>query len=224
MLRRLACLLIAVAVPLSAMAAQATLGGTSVNLPAPRGFCELSDDNASDHRMLTILGDALAKSGNKLLSQAVDCQQLDDWHSNKRQLIDDYSQYQTPLSTIDGPPSETIKQTCATLRSEGDKIAANQTPDIKARMEAAVKNLKLNENIFLGVLAEDPNACYGGTVQQLHTEVGTEKTQLTLFAVTAVKNKTMFAYRFAVYMGSATVENTLAKLKDNVDALYAANK
>lgn len=190
--RRVACLMFTAAVTSSAMAAQATIGGVSFSLPPPAGFCELSDANASDHRLLTADDEVLAKGGNKLLSFTADCQQLADWRESKRQLLDAFSQYQMPFSTINMPPSETIQQTCATLRAEGDKILANQTPDMKARMEAAVKNVRLNQNSFLGVLAEDSNACYAGTIQQLHTEAGTEKTQLALFAITIVKNKSIF--------------------------------
>jgi hypothetical protein len=205
------------------MAGQASMGDVSVNLPPPAGFCELSDRNESDARMLSIVGKLLTDSGNKLLSMAADCGQLAAWRSRRRQLLDDYSQYQTSLALLSQPPSETIQQTCATLRAEGNKIVSNEMPDLKARVEAALKKVKLNQTTFIGVLAEEPRGCYAGLIQQIHTEAGIDKTQLSLFAVTAVKNRTVFVYRFMLHTGSDTVVSGLAKLKKDVAAFHAAN-
>lgn len=60
--RRVACLMFTAAVTSSAMAAQATIGGVSFSLPPPAGFCELSDANASDHRLLTADGECWPKA------------------------------------------------------------------------------------------------------------------------------------------------------------------
>src|SRR5215472_7619884 len=105
-----------------ALGGQARMGDVSINLPPPAGFCELSDTNKSDARMLSIVGGLLTQSGNKLLSMSADCGQLDGWRTARRQLLDDYAQYQTSLALIDKAPPETIEQTCATLRTEGNKI------------------------------------------------------------------------------------------------------
>jgi hypothetical protein len=207
-----------------AMAAQATMGDVSIALPAPAGFCDMSDSNPSDNRMITIVTDLVGKSGNKLLGMSADCRQLDDWRAGKRQLLDDFAQYQAVAAIINSPPSETIPQSCATLRAEGNKIVSNQMPDVKERVEEALKNVKMDETRFIGVLSEDPNACYGGLIQQLHSEAGTDKTQLNLFAVTIIKNRNIFAYRFSVYNGPDSVTDALAKLKDDVASLYATNK
>jgi hypothetical protein len=207
----------------NAIAGSATIGNVSVNLPPPLNFCELSVNNASDKRMITTLTDLLAKSGNKLLVMSADCRQLAEWHTGKRQLLDDFAQYQTPIAGIDKPPTETIQQTCATLRAEGDKILSNQMPDIKKRVEATLNKIKIGQSSYLGVLAEDPNACYAGILQKIHTEVNTDKTQVTVFAIAMVKNKSVFVYRFTVYTGSNSIDATLVRLKSNVAALYAAN-
>ena len=95
-----------------ALGGQASLGDVSINLPPPAGFCEMAATDPSDKRMLTIVGDLLTKSGNKLLSMSADCGQLASWRTARRKLLDDYAQYQMSLALIDKPPSETIKQTC----------------------------------------------------------------------------------------------------------------
>jgi hypothetical protein len=206
-----------------AMGGQASMGSVSVNFPPPARFCELSDTHPSDKHMLSVVGGLLTQSGNKLLSMSADCKQLSDWRSGRRKLLDDYAQYQASLSMIDKTPAETIGQTCATLREEGNKIVSEEMPELKARVEAALKRVKVNQTTFIGVLAEEPRACYAGLVQQIHTGAGTDKTQLSLFAVTAVKDRTVFVYRFTVHTGSNSVIGALAKLKNDVAALYAAN-
>jgi hypothetical protein len=208
----------------NALAAQANIGGVAIALPPPGGFCELSESNESDKRMITTLSGLLEKSGNKLLSMSADCRQLSDWHTGKRQLLDDYAQYQTPIASMDKPPSETVAQTCTTLRDEGNKILANQLPDIKKRVESTLSKIKMNEASFLGVLREDADACYAGIVQKIHTEANTDKTQITVFAISIVKNKSVFTYRFAVYRGPQTVDAVLGKMKADVGGLIGANR
>ena len=160
----------------SAVAAQATMGGVSINLPSPPDFCELSESNSSDKRMLTTVGDLITKSGNKLLGFSADCGQLRDWRASKRRYLDDYAQYQAEISSLDKPPRETSQQTCAYLRAEGDKIIAKEIPDVNARVEAALKNTKINETTFIGVLEEDPNVCFAGLIQQIRLSDGTDNT------------------------------------------------
>ena len=213
-----------VAAASSALAGQGTIGSVSVVLPPPGGFCDMDESNTSDKRMITTLTELLGKSGNKFLGMSADCRQLADWHSGKRQLLDDYAQYQTPIAGMDKPATETVAQTCAVLRAEGEKILANQLPDIKARVESTLKQIKMNETNFLGVLAEDPDACYAALIQKIRTEAGTDKTQVTMFAVTIIKDRTVFVYRFAVYANANSVNAVLAKIKVDVAALIAANR
>jgi hypothetical protein len=171
--------------------------------------------------MLTVIGELVTKVGNKLLVMSANCKQLAEWRTRKRPLLDDFAQYQTPTS--DSPPAETVAQTCATLRAQGAEITSKQEPDIKANIERALKNVKLNETRFIGILAEDPGACYGGLLQKLHTEVGTDKVQLTVFATTIVRNRSHFVYRMAVYANSGSVDRALGALKVNVAAFLNAN-
>ena len=216
--------LILAAASSGALAAEANIGGVSVALPPPGGFCELNESNASDKRMITVLGGLLEKSGNKLLVMSADCKQLSEWHTGKRQLLDDYGQYQTPIASMGTPPSETVAETCTTLRKQGEQILANQLPDIKKRVEATMSKIKMNETSFLGVLGEEANACYAGLVQKIHTEANTDKTQITTFAISTIKDKSVFTYRFSVYQNPQSVDASLRKIKVDVAALLAANR
>ena len=137
MLSRLVFVAVLATAATGAIAADAVLGGVSIKLPPPKGFCEMSASNPADKRMVTTVGDLVGKAGNKLLVMSADCRQLADWRGDKRPLLDDYAQYQTPTAQMDqlvASPEATIKETCATLRTQGSEMTANQFPDVKARI------------------------------------------------------------------------------------------
>ena len=203
-------------------AAQASVQGVAINLPVPAEFCELTSTNPTDKRMLDTLGDAVAKSrGNVLLAMAADCQQLADWRAGRR-LLGDYGQYQAPPNAAAN--EETFKETCAALRTQGGQTLSNVKKDLKARMEEAVRQTKVNDQRLVGFLGEDPMACYVALVQKLKAEDGTEVTQLAVLAITSVKDRFLFVNRYAPYVNADTVGDTLEKLKATIAELQAANR
>src|SRR5262249_38285932 len=138
-----------------AWAAETTIGGVSIKLPAPAGFCELSADQPLDNRALTTLGALLETGGSRLLGVSADCQQLADWRAGKR-LLEDYAQFQTIIARMDqgvASPRAYIHEMCATLRARGNEINTALAPNIKSKMEAAVPNSKVTSQEFAGVLA-----------------------------------------------------------------------
>jgi hypothetical protein len=203
-------------------AAQATVQGVAINLPVPAGFCELSASNAADKRMLDTVGDLVAKSrGNQLLAMSADCQQLTEWRTGRR-LLGDYGQYQAPPNAAAN--EETFKETCAALRTQGGQTLSNVKKDLKGRMEESVKQMKVNDQRFAGFLGEDPTACYVALLQKLKAEDGTEVTQLTVLAITSVKDRFLFVNRYAPYVNADTVNDTLTKLKATIASLLEANR
>jgi hypothetical protein len=210
-----------------AMAADAVLGGVSIKLPPPDGFCELAASYPADNRALTAVGKVLESGGNKLLGMSADCRQLADWRIGQRNFLDDYGQYQTPIAQMDqlvSSPRTMVSDTCAGMQTAGKAIADSLTPSLQSIIEHAVKTVKMNSMSFAGVLAEDQTACYAAEVQNLTTETGTEKIQLGLLGVTVVKNKSVYAYRFSIYTPSVDVKGQLAKLQSAVASLQVANK
>lgn len=207
----------------SAAAKEVRIGSTTITLPSPEKYCEMTDKEPADARVLKQIGDLVAGTQNELLSVSADCSQLDPWRVAKLPALDDYVQYQTPMSTKDSdmPRAAAVKGFCANLRTEGEK-----TPDIadlNARMETALKGVKFNETSFLGVLAEDADACYYGLMQKLKTEVGDEKTQVTVAATTVVKGKVVYYNLYTVYGGAGTLGEALSRHQRNIPALLAAN-
>jgi hypothetical protein len=203
-------------------AAQGNVQGVTINLPVPVGFCELSSSNPNDQRLLDTIGEALAKAhGNQLLAMSADCQQLTDWRTG-RGLLGDFGQYQAPR--IAAANEETFRQTCAALRTQGGATVSNLKKDLKSKMEDAVRDLKVNEQRFVGFLGEEPTACYVALLQKLKGKEGADVTELTVLAFAMVRDRFLFVNRSAPYVGADTVGATLEKLKATVAALKAANQ
>jgi hypothetical protein len=155
---------------------------------------------------------------DELLAVSADCGQLEAWRASKLPALDDHAQYQTPIPAKDPyyPRAPSVKQFCANARAQGEKTAAGATPDLNTRLEVAIKGAKYNETSFLGVLAEDDDACYFGQLLKMRTEIGTEKNQVTIFATALVKGKILYYNLYTVYRGPDTVPAALARHQRNV--------
>jgi hypothetical protein len=210
----------------SGVAKDAQIGSAALTLPSPPGYCELSEQQPADARLIHVIGDLVAGAHNELLALSADCGQLDAWRAGKLSTLDDYAQYQTLVADIDvtSPRAESVKEICAAVRTEGEKSIAEAAPDLNARVNAAVKGVKVNEMGFLGVLAEDADACYFGIKMKARTEGGgAEELQLMISAATVVKGKIVFYNLYTLYHDAGTVTATLARHRRNVPALLAAN-
>jgi hypothetical protein len=207
-----------------AQAGPAKIGQTTIALTLPAGYCEIDATKNPDKRLYDTVR-AVLPASNTLLLMMGDCAELDAWHTGKRKTLDSQAQYQT-LTRMMGDetvPTELIKQTCEALRAQGDKILADQIPDIQARAERELKQIKVGEGRFLGVVGEEPLACYAAILQKLTAEDKTEKTIVVLYATTVIKGKLLYYYLFAPFTGEGTMPGLLTKHKDNVAKLLAAN-
>ena len=144
---------------LPCQAKEAKIGEASITLTVPAGQCELDPKQPGDARMLQVTEGALTGVGNRLLGFYADCKQLTDWRTGKRPLLEDFAQYQTLIAAADAPapaaPEETIRQFCSDQRQQGEKAMSGLAPDIKARIEEAVRGVTVNQMRFLGVVAEE---------------------------------------------------------------------
>src|SRR5579871_350564 len=189
----------------SAVAKEAQIGSATLTLPSPPGYCELTDQEPSDARVIKEVGNLVAGAQNELVSMMADCSQLEAWRAAKLPALDDYVQYQTPMGTKDSnlTRAASVKGFCANMRTEGEKRMPGVVSDLNARFEKAYKGAKFNEASFLGVLAEDDDACYYGLLMKLRTEIGDEKTQVTVAATTVVKGKVVYYNLYTAYRDGA---------------------
>jgi hypothetical protein len=208
----------------AAAAKDARIGATSLNLPPPAGYCDLTEQQPSDARMIKVVGDLLA-GRNELLAMSADCRQLQNWRAGRQPVLDDYAQYQTLIAAKDANLSraDAVKRSCAQIRAEGEKMAAGGAQEVNKRLEAVLKEIKINESRLVGVLAEDADACYFALLQKMKTEAGADKTQLIMTAATIIKGKILYYYLYTLYKDAGTVNTALDHHKTNVTAVLKAN-
>jgi hypothetical protein len=226
MLSRFTFVLIAIlAVTTPSLAKDVQVGSVTITMPPPPGFCDADEKNPYDADLIKAIGGLLAQYRINLLSVAAECSQLADWRSGKAATLDDYVQYQAQIASnaprIDR--AEFLKQVCEKVGAQAGGIIADKFPDIKARMEEAVKGAKFNENQFIGVFKSGPEACYFGMVQKLQTDAGKEKTQVAVSTVTIVKGKVINYNLYTVYRDAGTVTAAFARHERNVSAFLLAN-
>jgi len=225
---RLAVALLVALVSLPCLAKEASVGQTSITLTTPSGQCELDPNQPGDAARLQSTESALAGVGNRLLAFYADCKQLGDWRAGKRRQFEDFAQYQMTVATIDAPapaaPEEALKELCSHLRQEGERTMSGLASDIKTRVEQIVRGVTINQMRFLGVVAEEPGACYAAMVQRLKGEGGKDMTIVAVYATMFIKGKVVHYYLYSPYRSAQTVTGLLARHKANVAALLAANK
>jgi hypothetical protein len=201
-----------------AMTAEATIGDVSVNLPPPKGFCELTEQERLDKLVLVTMAEKMAKAASKLLGITADCRQLADWHANKRTGLADMVEYWTLASKVDKwtPPSA-IDALCAVTRAGDGKPAPKTEQDIRTLFEHAAAEGPV------GVIAEVPGICYTASLK-LNSGDKVPTTQVTYHAYTVVRNKWVAVSRLMPYPGAEQATNGLTLSKADAAALIAANR
>ncbi|MBO0753995.1 MAG: hypothetical protein J2P53_17885, partial [Bradyrhizobiaceae bacterium] len=195
----------------------------ALTLPPPAGFCALTRQQPADAAALDTMSGILKGVQTALLGMSADCGQLEAFRSHNR-LVADFARYQSPVFNWDSKSSraEWVKAHCASLRAEAVKSLAGVTAEVNARMAAAKSQARVNEMIPLGVVAEDPDACYTGVLQAL-TEGGTKRTQVGVSASTVLKGRIVNYILFTDYRDADTLRVALDHHKRNVAALLVAN-
>jgi len=212
----------------AAFAKDTRVGNVSLQLPPPQGYCEMDRATGpSDVKMMDAVDGMLKPTGNRLLAISADCTQLNDWRAGKRKLLDNLAQYQALVATESSDQSaqaaDVIKQACAEMRAQGEKMVTDMEPDVRARADQVLKTVKVNEMRFLGVIAEEPTICYAAMLQKFKAETGAEKTQATVFATTVLKGKIVYFYLFVLSESGSTVTDALALDKAQMAKVKAAN-
>jgi hypothetical protein len=209
----------------SGIAKDVRISSTTVTLPPPDGYCELNAEYPLDARTIKVIGDLVAGMQSELLTISTDCSHIEAWRSGKQRILGDNAQYQTPNAARENvfPRAESVREACASYRAEGDRELAKIGPDLTSRLDAAIHGVKFNQPQFLGVLAEDPDACYFGMLMKARTPDG-EVVQAIVSATTVVKGKVIIYNLYGLYDDASTLTDMLARHRSsNIPALLAAN-
>lgn len=201
-----------------------TIDGVTVTLVPPPGFCELDPAQHNDARMLAAIEGMLKGTNNKVLLAGADCGELTEWRDARRPYIDHLVQYQTlhEYDYVANRPD--IHAVCEAMRAQGEQMASDDLPRVRARTEEIMKNAKFNESKFLGVLGEEPDACYAALLQKLVSAAGAAKEQVNAFFTGLLRGKYVYMYLTAPYADGNTVVELTAQLKAQLARLRTDNR
>jgi hypothetical protein len=224
-IRFTATLLAAAITSVCAVAADMKIGEVAIRLPPPDRYCELDAAVGSDAARIGPVHATLNKAGVRLLAMSAACAELRAWRLDRTKDLDHWAEYQTAIRLEGAPlpdtPDKVVRRYCAQMRA-----AANQSVpaiDPSERSEEASSMVALDQRIYLGVVAEEPLACFGATVRKIKTEAGAEKIQVGITASAIIKGKVVLYHLFAPYTSRDTVRELLRAHRENVSRLKHAN-
>lgn len=203
-----------------------SVGGREIVLVTDRDQCQLERNHPSDRRVYDLVERGLAGQ-NELLLIAADCEQIGPWRSGKRPTLDDFTQVQVGLAyrtrDLTGREVETAQEICKSLRQHGDAVITGPMNAVRERFNQMSDAVKLNETQFIGVVHEDPEACYASLVQRVRTERGTDKIILCVYAHVVVRGRLLYIYRYTEGESFASMVRLTDLLRKSVQAHLDAN-
>lgn len=204
-----------------------SIGGREVILVIDPDQCELDRNHPSDKRVYDLVERGLAGQ-NELLLAAADCDQIGPWRSGQRPTLDDFTQVQIGLvhrsRDLTGREVETANEICTALRKQGDAIVTGPMNAVRDRFNKVSDTVKINQVQFVGVVREDPEACYASLLQRVRTEQGTDKLILCVYAHVVVRGRLLYLYRYTEGDNFASMVRMTDMLRKSVQAHLDANQ
>lgn len=224
MLARIALVLAFALVPAFAQAADVQMGSVTLKLPPQAGQCEMTTGQASDARLIGMVTQAVTAAGNDLLALSADCDELKDWRTGKRPLLEHTAQYQTQKSMRDKPfmPADALAG-CADIKARGEQINQSVLQSTKEAVNKAAKSIDFQDQSVIGVMADDPNGCYVALLQKLKAETGKQIVQVNVFFLGSIKQREIFYYSIAPYVNDQSVSDLVAKEQAHIAMLKSLN-
>jgi hypothetical protein len=204
-----------------------SIGGREVVLVIDPDQCQLERDHPSDKRVYDLVERGLAGQ-NELLLAAADCDQIGPWRSGSRPTLDDFTQVQIGLVNrsrdLTGREVATANEICAVLRKEGEAAITGPMNEVRDRFNKVSDTVKINQVQFVGVVHEDPEACYASLLQRVRTEQGSDKLILCVYAHVVVRGRLLYLYRYTEGDNFASMVRMTDLLRKSVQAHLDANQ
>ena len=220
----------AIIVVLAALASSAhadtfKLGGRTVLLELPRGFCALDPKRPKEAEIID-LNEQMQQPRNHVILQLADCDQLAGFRAGERQVFDRYGQYFTPAT------SGAAKFASGYTRQAYLAAAAQELPKLDSGLLLDQLTKKFHASgsdvagaRFMGVLDQDPAAIYLGIAFGTMT---TAKRTVAASAVgvvglTLVNGTSISLGLYQVNAGADSVPDLLQSVREQMAALVRAN-
>lgn len=204
----------------------ATIGGRDVVLVLDPDQCLLDRNHPSDSRIYELVEKGLAGQ-NELLLAAADCEQIGPWRNGTKPTLDDFTQVQVALTLrnrdLTGREVETVNEICSTLRKQGEAAVTGPMNAVRERFNKVSEAVKINQVQFVGVVREDPEACYASLLQRVRTEHGTDKLILCVYAHVVLRGRLVYLYRYTEGDSFASMVRSTDMLRKSVQAHLDAN-
>jgi len=224
MAKRILLVVLCLVAPALARAADVQLGTVTLKLDPPAGQCALDPAQSSDKRMIDFITTALANGGIDLLGINADCSELGDWRAGKQQLLKHFTQYQTgkAFRATDYSAADAAAA-CTQMRAQGAKLSTDAITSANDSIHKANKNIDVQGQTFLGVLADDPNGCFVGLFQKFKAETGAVVTQLNVFFMGTIKGRSVNFYVWGPMENDNSISGLLQFAQNQIAKVKAAN-
>ena len=166
-----------------------SLIGANVVLPIPSGYCAMTNSNAADAQLISLI-ERVNNGRNKLLLMFADCAQLKMFRTSGKDLSN-YGSYLAPVSAnrpvkiprahfakIIGKQFEKQKKMIEKAMKEAEQRVRNNAPGL---------DLQKNEN--LGLIHRDDTAAFTGVIQSWQTEGSAASRLATVTGLTLVRDR-----------------------------------
>jgi len=214
-----------VALASAARADTFTLGGRTVVLEPPQGFCALDAKRPKEAEVIA-LNETMRQPRNHVVLQLADCDELAGFRKGERQGFERYGQYFTPVSDA------AMTLAAGYTRAAYLAAAAEELPKPDSAMladEVAKKFRASNSDIAgarsLGVIDQDEAAVYLGIAFGTMT-VGKKTVAASAMGVvglTLVNGTSISLGLYQVNVGADSVPDLLSSVREQMAALVKTN-
>lgn len=201
------------------------LGGRTVMLQPPKGFCAL-DPKRPKEAAIIALNEQMQEPRNHVILQLADCDELAGFRGGQRDSFERYGQYFTPARP------EAAKLAAGQTRATYLAAAAQELPKVDSHMLADELTKKFTATgsevagaRFLGVLGQDDSAIYLGIAFGTMT-LGKRivaGSAVGVVGLTLVNNTSISLGVYQVNVGADSVTDLLETVREQMQALVRAN-
>jgi hypothetical protein len=141
----------------TASADDISVGGRTLSIMPPEGYCALDRSNPADARVMDTVEKAQA-GRNQVLMHFVPCTELEDWHAGRIAVYSVYGNVAVQLNN--GTPTATRMSRTDFIDGMQAHMPTLDMKDIESEVNSKIEGMQLSGSQMLGVIDKDSNALY----------------------------------------------------------------